>query len=151
MKSHLTQTAPVSDPSDIALQALRGADSRLTPARRAVVEALAGQEHLTAPEVVEAVQAQAPDVSRASVYRTLDLLTRLGVCQVATMGSSVVRYTLTPTGKHHHLVCTRCQRSFEFESCGLSALIPELEARTGFRIHAHLLEAFGLCPECQSS
>ena len=141
----------MSHSSDIAYQALRGADSRLTPARRAVVEALVGKEHLTAPEVVEAVQAQAPEISRASVYRTLDLLTRLGVCQVATMGSPVVHYTLTPTGKHHHLICSRCQHSFEFDSCGLTPLIPELEARTGFRIHGHLLEVYGVCPECQSS
>lgn len=139
----------MSQPSDLALQALRGADSRLTPARRAVVEALAGRAHLTAPEVVEAVQAQAPEISRASVYRTLDLLTRLGICQAATLGGPLVRYMLTPTGTHHHLVCSRCQRSFEFDSCGLTALIPELEARTGFRIHGHLLEAYGLCPDCQ--
>lgn len=137
--------------SDLALQTLRGADSRLTPARRAVVEVLAGREHLTAPEVVEAVQAQSPEISRASVYRTLDLLTRLGICQAATLGGSLVRYMLAPTGAHHHLVCSRCQRWLEFDTCGLTPLIPELEARTGFRIHGHLLEAYGLCPECQSA
>ena len=66
--------------------------------------ALAGEEHLTAPEIVARVTTLAPAVSRASVYRALDLLTRLGVCQAATMGGVVARYTLAPTGAHHHLV-----------------------------------------------
>jgi Fe2+ or Zn2+ uptake regulation protein len=143
------QRSTVSTNAELALQSLRKADVRLTPPRRVVIEVLASQEHLTAPEVVEAVQKRAPAISRASVYRALDLLTRLGICRIATMGLPIVRYTLTPNGNHHHLVCSRCFRAFEFDSCGLSALVPELEARTGFRISGHLLEAYGLCADCQ--
>ena len=52
---------------------------KLTQARRAVIDALAKErEHLTAPQVVEAVGQRAPGVGRASVYRTLELLARLG-------------------------------------------------------------------------
>jgi len=137
--------------AELALQSLRKAEVRITPPRRVVIEVLAAQEHLTAPEVVAAVQKRAPAISRASVYRTLDLLTRLGICRIATMGLPIVRYTLTPTGNHHHLVCSNCLRAFEFDSCGLSALVPELEARTGFRISGHLLEAYGLCADCRQA
>lgn len=134
-----------------ALECLRRADTRVTPARAAVIEALAGEEHLTAPEIVARVTTLAPAVSRASVYRALDLLTRLGICQAATMGGVVARYTLAPTGAHHHLVCVVCQKALDFERCGAGDLLIELEARTGFRIHGHLLEAYGLCPACQNA
>ncbi len=133
-----------------ALECLRRADARVTPARAAVIEALAGPEHLTAPEIVARVAALAPAVSRASVYRALELLTRLGICQAAAMGGAVARYTLAPTGAHHHLVCVLCQQALDFETCGAGDLLKELEARTGFRIHGHLLEAYGLCPACQT-
>jgi len=133
-----------------ALQVLRGQGYKVTAARRAVLEALAdAEDHLTAPDVVAAVRHRAPDVGRASVYRTLELLTRLHVAQASSLGGPAATYLLAPGGHHHHVICTTCHRTVAFDDCGVSALEDELAARLGFEIEGHLVELYGRCPDCQ--
>ncbi len=133
-----------------SLQALRAQGHKVTAARRCVLEVLAdAEDHLSAPEVVAAVRARAPDVARASVYRTLELLTRLHLIQASSLGGPVTTYLLAPGGHHHHVVCTTCHRTVAFDDCGVSALEGELAARLGFEIEGHLVELYGRCPDCQ--
>jgi len=133
-----------------ALQVLRGRGYKVTAARRAVLEALAeAEDHLTAPGVVAAVRHRAPEVGRASVYRTLELLTRLHVAQASSLGGPATTYLLAPGGHHHHVICTTCHRAVSFDDCGVSALEDELAARLGFEIEGHLVELYGRCPACQ--
>jgi Fur family ferric uptake transcriptional regulator len=133
------------------LHALRHAGHKVTQPRRTVIETLVDQtEHLTAPDIVEAVQQRAPDVGRASVYRTLDLLTRLGLVQTSTLGGGAATYMLCPHGHHHHLVCTQCHKTIEFDECVVGELERELAAALGFEIEGHLLELYGRCPDCLS-
>ena len=107
--------------------ALRSSGYRITSARRAVVEALAETAgHLTAADVVEAVHRRAPRVGRASGYRTLELLTRLGLAQSSTLGGATAKYVLTPDGCHHHVVCVECHKTVEFEGCALGELERQL-------------------------
>jgi Fur family ferric uptake transcriptional regulator len=104
--------------------------------------------HLTAPDVVDAVQRRAPDIGRASVYRTLDLLTRLGLAQSSTLGGAAATYVLTPERHHHHVVCVDCHRTVEFDDCVLRELENQLAETLGFELEGHLVELYGRCPEC---
>jgi Fur family ferric uptake transcriptional regulator len=129
---------------------LRRAGYKATRARRAVIEFLAETPgHATAPEIVAAVGVRAAGVGRASVYRTLELLTQLGLVQVSSMGGSIPTYVFAPSGHHHHLVCTGCGKTIEFEECVLGELEQRLADTFGFRIESHLMEVFGRCPDCQ--
>lgn len=127
---------------------LERAGFKLTPARRAVIEALARElAHLTAPQVVHAVGRRAPGVGRASVYRTLELLTRLGLVQVSSLGRAASTYVLCDV-HHHHVICRTCHQTVEFEDCDLEKLAKALSKRLGYRIEGHLVEFYGCCPDC---
>ena len=127
---------------------LEKAGFKLTPARHAVIEALAKQrEHLTAPQVVEAVGQRALGVGRASVYRTLELLARLGLVQVSSLGRAATTYVLCDV-HHHHVICRTCHKTVEFEDCDLEKLEKALSKRLGYHIEGHLVEFYGCCADC---
>jgi Fe2+ or Zn2+ uptake regulation protein len=130
---------------------LRHSGYKITQARRAVIETLANQaRHITAPDLVEAVQERKPGVGRASVYRTLELLTRLGLVQSSTLGSTSAIYFLAPTRYHHHVICTECQKTVEFDECVLRELEQRLGETLGFQFYGHLVEIYGRCSDCLS-
>jgi Fur family ferric uptake transcriptional regulator len=54
-----------------------------------------------------------------------------------------------PTEHHHHLVCSGCGRVLDFTGCSLADLEQKLSQETNFDINGHLLEFYGLCPDCR--
>ena len=132
-------------------QLLRAAGYKLTNARLTVLEALEQQpDHLNSNEIVQAVAALNPAIGRASVFRALDLFTRLGFIRptLVDTGMSPV-YALLPDGHHHHIICNQCRRVIDFDDCGLSALSRQLETQFGVQLTGHLLEFYGICRECR--
>ena len=129
---------------------LREAGHKLTNARLTVLNVLENNDgHLTSAEVLEQVDQIDPSIGRASVFRTLDLLTNLSIIRPTYMNSSMTpTYVLMPDGHHHHIVCTNCNRIIEFENCGLGAIAAELEERLHVKLTGHLLEFYGLCDKC---
>ena len=129
---------------------LKAAGYKLTNARLAVlaaIEALGG--HVTSAEVLAEVEAQDSAIGRASVFRTLDLLTRLGIIRPTYITSSMTpNYVLLPDGHHHHIICVRCSRVIEFEDCGLDQMTAVLEEKLHVKLLGHLLEFFGICDLC---
>jgi len=131
------------------LDTLRRSEHRITQARRAVIETLADEAvHLTAPDLVVAVQKRAPSVGRASVYRTLELLARLGLVQTSTLGGPSATYALTPGKHHHHVICIECHKTVEFDECVWKELEGRLAEKLGFQFEGHLVELYGRCPDC---
>jgi Fur family transcriptional regulator, ferric uptake regulator len=127
---------------------VQSAGFKLTPPRQAVLEALeSGDGHMTPAEVLERAQAIYPGLGRATVYRTLELLTSLGVVRPIFLGERGVCLTLAEGG-HHHLVCSDCGAVIEFDECTVGELEQELTERLNFQIRGHLLEFYGLCEQC---
>jgi Fur family transcriptional regulator, ferric uptake regulator len=131
-------------------QRLREQGFRVTGARRAILQALLGcAGHVSADELAALVNETAPRVGRMTVYRTLELLQRLGLIRAVYQGSGAAHFVLLHNGHHHHLVCSRCDAVVEFDDC----LMQDLEARLGdrydFLVQGHLLEIVGLCRDCQ--
>ena len=141
----------MSAPAAAALErALRARGYRLTPARRAILAALAAAgEHPTADALAAAVHQAAPGVGRMTVYRTLDLLCDLGLLRPVYQGTGAAHYVLLLDGHHHHLVCSRCRRVIEFDDCALGDLAETVARRYGFVVEGHLLEFYGRCAECR--
>jgi Fur family peroxide stress response transcriptional regulator len=80
----------------------------VTAQRRAVLEALARRsDHPTADQIFVAVAERMPDVSRGTVYRSLDKMHALGLLRRVEHPGSTVRYDGNTT-RHHHFLCTRC-------------------------------------------
>mgnify|MGYP005843187861 CR=1 FL=1 len=132
------------------VQALRDAGYKLTTPRLVILDILEGSEgHITAADLLTKVEARNPSIGRASVFRTLELMVKLGIIWPTVQGGSTVHYMLMPSGHHHHFVCTRCNTLIEFEDCVLGALIHALEAQYGVHIEGHLLELYGICRACR--
>jgi len=83
----------------------------------------------------------------ASIFRAVRLLCELGMLQRIHGLDDCHRYCLS-SGHTHHLVCTRCGVVERFDDCGMQEMIAELEQRTGYRVTTHVVELFGLCPQC---
>jgi len=129
---------------------LRDTGHKLTEARLTVLDVLEQcGGHITSSELLDRVSEIAPNIGRASVFRALDLFTRLSIIRPTYVESSVTpTYVLLPGGHHHHIICTNCNRVIEFEDCHLNALEAELEARLHVKLTGHLLEFYGLCDRC---
>lgn len=118
-------------------------DARLTPQRRAVIDAVAAQERsFTVVDVFERARRKEPTIGLATVYRTVELLREAG--SVRQLAGAYVR---CHSGHHHHLVCVSCGAVEETELCGApSAAV--LQRRHGFRAQSHDLDVYGLCARC---
>ncbi len=141
----------MDDKLSIHAQRIREAGYKLTNARLTVllvIEESSG--HITSTEILEKVSSIDSRIGRASVFRTLDLLTRLGIIRPTYISSNITpSYVMLPDGHHHHIVCINCNRTIEFHDCGLDAMKTELERRLDVKLSGHLLEFYGLCQDCQ--
>ena len=124
---------------------------RLTAARRAILHVLVNSGgHISADGLAERVREAAPGIGRMTVYRTLDLLSELGLIRPVYQGTGAAHYILLDDGHHHHLVCANCDRVIEFDDCVLEEIEQVMGRRFNFRVQGHLLEFYGLCQECQA-
>jgi Fur family transcriptional regulator, ferric uptake regulator len=138
----------MADPGPI-VSALGDAGYRLTEPRRSVAALIADQDgHFTAAELVTAARKRRLGVGRATVFRTLDVLAELGAVERLDLPSGEHAYVGCEPAHHHHVVCSRCGRSTEVEDAGLRSFVGEVARHTGYRIDAHRLELFGVCPAC---
>lgn len=129
---------------------LREHGYKLTPQRHAVLKVIAAShDHLT-PEVIhEKARLNNPGIGLITVYRTLGLLNDLNlVCRVHSPDGCRSYMMRRPTDHHHHLVCSGCGKVVDFAGCSLADLEQRLLEETRFNISGHLLEFYGLCPDC---
>jgi Fur family ferric uptake transcriptional regulator len=135
------------------VRALEDAGLRMTSARRAVADLIASRDGaFETADLVADSNRRRLGVARASIFRTLELLTRIGAVERLDLPDGNHSYVRCDSRvHHHHLVCTRCQRSVDLEGIGMAPIIAEVERQTGYRIDRHRVELFGLCPSCQAA
>jgi Fur family ferric uptake transcriptional regulator len=125
---------------------------RLTGQRRVLAELLeTADEHLDAESVYRAAKAKDGNVHRATVYRTLNKLKKLGlVDELDLMHVSGERhyYEVRPSKLHIHLVCTACKRVDEPDEAFWDELKRRVENENGFRPEVVRIEMAGLCAAC---
>ncbi|MFN8482056.1 MAG: Fur family transcriptional regulator [Anaerolineae bacterium] len=130
--------------------ALQQAGYRLTNPRLAVLSVLeAGACHASPNEVYDMGRAIYPELGLSTVYRTLDILTALGLVRPTYLGDAAQRFTLHHDRQHHHLVCEGCGAITDVAEDGLSDLTARIADRLGFQAHGHYLEIYGICRRCQ--
>jgi Fur family ferric uptake transcriptional regulator len=90
-----------------------------------------------------------PKIGYATVYRTLRLLTRLGLADQRKFADGETRYEPTSQGNHHdHLICLDCGKIIEFEDQDLEALQNTVAQRHRFKVFHHRMELYGRCAHC---
>ena len=139
---------------DTLLDRMRGRGLRVTHQRRILAELLDGtDEHLDAEAVYRLARRKEPGIHRATVYRTLNTLKRLGlVDELDLMHVAGERhfYEVRPSVFHIHLVCMKCGGVEEPGGAFWDDLKNKVRRETGFAPEVVRLEMGGKCPACQS-
>ncbi len=130
---------------------------KMTPQRQTVLQIFLDHpgEHLSAEDVHGILRSNQLEIGLATVYRSLELLSDLGILQKMEFGDGCSRYEVNTTGPsshhHHHLICTKCGKVIEFEDDLLENLEQDIMEKSGFNITDHQVKFFGYCKECQDS
>ncbi len=131
--------------------AMDSAGYRLTEPRRAVAELIAAREgHFSAADLLDDARVRRLGIGRATVFRSLDLLTELGVLERLELPNGEHAYVPCEPVHHHHVVCSRCGRVTEIDDRGLTAAVEDIERATGWQVEGHRLELYGRCPRCRT-
>jgi len=147
--------SPTDSPENLR-SSLHGRGQRLTPQRQRVLslfEQLGEGRHLSAEDVHQRLLLGEERISLATVYRTLRLLSSMGMLQELELPEGGRRYELAGDQHrdHHHLVCVRCGRTEEFENADVLAAGQAAAGLHGFRLLECALNVRALCPRCCQS
>jgi len=136
---------------ETAIQRLKNSGFKLTNARCTVLEILCSEHaHLTSANVLERAASGETPIGRASVFRTLDLLTELAIIRPTYLRPGTPHYIVMPEDGHHaHIICPKCQRVIEIDDCEIEGLLEEIISRHKIKISGHLLELYGECENCK--
>lgn len=105
--------------------------------------------HKNLAEIHAQVVRMDPKIGYTTVYRTLKLLTRLGLAAERKFADGGTRYEPIHEGTHHdHLICLSCGKIVEFEDDGLESLQNRIARDHGFKIFHHRMELYGYCNPC---
>jgi Fur family ferric uptake transcriptional regulator len=104
--------------------------------------------HIDAAAILVAMRAAGSKISRATVYRNLDLLVECGLVRKQRLGGRHVYEHVHAGQRHDHLVCRRCGRVVEFVSPGISAMQREICRAHEFAPDEHSLQIQSLCLGC---
>ena len=124
---------------------------RNTQQRKIILEELRKvTSHPTAADLYEIVRRRLPRISLGTVYRNLELLSRLGTIQKLAIGGAEARFDGNPD-HHYHVRCVRCGRMDDLSGPFCEVILPPPERVDGYEILGHRLEYFGICAVCRST
>lgn len=130
---------------------IRDLGLKVTSQRLLILEVVrSGPSHFTAQEVYEAVSARNPAVGFATVYRFLRTLSDHQFVIEVRMGGMPARYEWAAKQHHDHLTCSVCAKIVEFENAEIEKLQERVAKEFGFQLTDHVLELYGVCPDCQA-
>jgi len=129
-------------------EALEANGQRFTDQRAAVYRYLIGTDsHPTADEVFTSVRAELPDISLATVYKSLETLVGCGLALKLTYGDGSARYD-GRTDPHHHARCVVCGCVTDVAGRLDADTFSNLGPVPGFAVEGYRLELVGRCTTC---
>jgi Fur family ferric uptake transcriptional regulator len=138
------------DVQDYLLGTLAASGYRNTGPRRRLLEWLERQRTpFTAQDIVEAMARAKVPLGRATIFRTLDLLTELGAITQLHRQDGSHTYTVCGMDHHDHFICRICGKVEEVESCIVQPQLERLARSLPMHIEAHRLEFYGRCDACR--
>ena len=119
---------------------------RYTHQRQAVLDELnRGQDHSDVEEIYFSMKERGLNISRATVYRTLELLVKYNLVRRLYLGEGKYRFE-NRKGKHHdHIICLDCNKIMEFMNDRIEMLQEEIAEEYGFILTKHVFQLYGNC------
>src|SRR5512145_563761 len=140
------------EPTTAYLESLRPAGSKRSSKRDLIVNVFLRQQgHLTADDLFDLIRKEDQRISRATVYRTLQWMVDAGIARKVDFGEGKFRFEHSYRHpRHFHLICKTCNRSFEFLSSDIEALLEEVAAARNFTARQSILQIHGTCEACRT-
>ena len=130
-------------------RALNVSGLRITSQRALILEVIRhGQGHLDADEVYRQAREKQPRLSLSTVYRTLQLLKRLGLVEEVHFDEAHHHYEVKPSSEHHHLVCLGCGKVIEFGYPLARYVKRNVTEAKDFEITGSEIRMTGYCSKC---
>ena len=131
------------------LKTLSAPGLRVTSQRALVLEIIRhGRGHLDADEIYRRAREKQPRISLSTVYRTLQMLRKLGLIAELHFDEEHHHYEAKPSTEHHHLVCLSCGRVVEFQYPLARLVKRNVTEIKDFEIIDTELRMTGYCPKC---
>ncbi|MDH4223228.1 MAG: transcriptional repressor [candidate division Zixibacteria bacterium] len=138
-------------PVETFLKYLDSKHLKLTRERKAVLEEVFFHPgHLEAEELTHTLRSKKSRVSRATIYRTLELLVDSGIVRKIDLGHGHSHYEHILGHTHHdHLVCLKCGKVIEFTDKKIERLQTNICQKSRFQEISHTVQIFGYCKDCR--
>ncbi len=112
-------------------------------------EFLRSTGHITAEDLYKKISTRHKGIGFTTVYRTLKLLTKLGLATERVFADNLTRYEPLSAEDHHdHLICISCGSIVEFENTRMERLQEKISSEFGFFTVIHKMELYGYCSKC---
>ena len=121
---------------------VRESGAKLTNPRKLILKKLT---QMKKPLTLKEIHDECGNIDFASVYRSIKLFNEIGIVSEINFADNKIRYELSTSRHHHHIICSECGEIKELPICVLS----EIETLTDYTITKHNLEFMGLCPKCK--
>jgi Fur family ferric uptake transcriptional regulator len=130
---------------------LRENNLRFTTERVIILEEIfSSPPHFDAEQLFIQIRNKHQHISRATVYRTLDLLSQIGIIKKENLGKGYASYELNLNIPHHdHMICVECGKVVEFVDEVIEKRQKEISEKYGMEMIRHQLQIFGRCKEHQ--
>ena len=130
---------------------LRNEGLKITPQRIAVLKEINKDKgHRESEDIYLAIKSSKTHVSRATVYRTLDILVQNQFVRKLNIGDGGALYESKIDSLHHdHLICDTCGKIVEFIDSDIENLQEKIANKYQFSLTRHVHQLFGICKECQ--
>ena len=137
------------DVKEVFVTYLKKKSHRITNERFLILDsALKMKGHFDADELFLNMKNDYLNVSRATVYKTLELMSECGILTKHNFKGDRGRYE-TKIGRknHYHLICTLCNRIFEFENPAIEKIQSRICSESGFKNVDHTFQVFARCED----
>ena len=124
---------------------------KFTPQRVDIFEEIINNDgHRECEDIYLELKRRGKNVSRATVYRTLDILVKNNFARKLELGDGRFRYENKLDIPHHdHLICTSCGKIVEFMNQEVENLQENIAQQNNFILNRHIYQLFGICKKCQ--
>lgn len=123
---------------------------KLTPQRRIILDIIHDcKNHLSGEEIFERARARIAGVNKSTIYRTLELLEKLGCVYKSKIADRFI-YHHAEQGHHHHIICERCDKTLDCDENLFLPVEEVLRHKFSFQVDFKHVVLRGLCQDCQS-
>ena len=126
------------------IDALKEEQLKFTNQRFAIFEdVMYGKKHRECEEILESLNKKDVNVSRATVYRTLDILVKYNLARKMDIGDGRIRYESKLDDPHHdHMICVESGKIVEFVSDEIELIQEKIAKKHGYKIIKHIHQLF---------